>query len=115
MPFDLLPEREAEDIIRLRVARDGVGAGWNTGNLGLEEDQKHCAIGWLLVATDWNEAEATQLALDYVWPALPPAAQAKCQSKIEAIYKYNDSADRKRVLTLFNDALRLAEKANARP
>ena len=113
MPFDLLPEREAEDIVRLRVARDGVGAGWNTGNLGLEEDQKHCAIGWLLVATDWDEAAATQLALDYVWPALPPAAQAKFKGKIEAIYHFNDSADRKRVLTLFNDALRLAEKANA--
>ena len=115
MPFDLLPEREAEDIVRLRVARDGVGAGWDYGHFGLEEDQKHCAIGWLLVATDWNEAEATQLALDYVWPALPPVAQAKYQGKIEAIYKYNDNGDRKSVLRLFNEAIRLAEKANARP
>jgi hypothetical protein len=114
MPFDLLPEREAEDIVRLRVARDGVGAGWTNGTLGLEEDERHCAIGWLLVATDWNEAEATQLALDYVWPALPPAAQAKYQGKIEAIYKYNDNGDRKRVLALFNEAIRLAERADAK-
>jgi hypothetical protein len=113
MPFDATP-REAEDIVRLRVARDGVGAGWDFGHLGLEEDQKHCAIGWLLVATDWDEAEATQLALDYVWPALPPAAQAKCQSKIEAIYKYNDNGDKKRILNLFNAAIALAERADAK-
>jgi hypothetical protein len=113
MPFDLLPEREAEDIVRLRVARDGVGAHWCTGKIGIEDDPRHCAVGWLLVATDWDPGEATRLALEYVYPALPPTVQAKYNGRLEAIWKFNDGADKKRVLRLFNDAIALAEKAHA--
>lgn len=116
MPFDAMPERVAEDVVKLRVARDGVGAGWRTSKLGLEDDQRHCAIGWLLVAADWDEAEATRLALEYVWPALPAGAKAKYHGKLEAIYKFNDnSGTSTRMLALFNAALGLAlERADAK-
>ena len=112
MPFDAMPPQEAEDIVKLRVARDGVGAGWDTGHLGLNDDQRHCAIGWLLVAADWDTAEATRLAVKYVYPALPPTAQHA--GRLESIYNYNDRGDKQRILKLFNAAIALAEKVHAR-
>ena len=111
MPFDALPERVAEDVLKLRMARDGVDAKWGVSRFGLEDDQHHCAIGWLLVASEWDEAEATRLALNYVYPALPPKAQGT--GRIESIYRYNDAGSKKRILDLFNQAIALAEKAHA--
>src|SRR5580765_127232 len=109
MPFDGLPEGLLTDLARLRIALDGVRSGqWQTGAIGMGAGDDHCAIGWLMVATDWNEDEALRLALEYVYPALPPKAQKK--SRIASIWRFNDSGSRKRVVRLFEDAERLAEQ-----
>jgi hypothetical protein len=124
MPFDALPEevlsdqdalRQAlalNDIIKLRLARDGIAGqnGWRTSELGLEDSPSHCVVGWLLKAADWEPREATRLLLDYVHPALPQSAQ-RPQARIEAIYTYNDNGERsqKAVVALLDRAIGLAE------
>ena len=108
MPFDGVPSGWSEDLVRLRVALDGVRNGWRRGAIGRQTEAEHCALGWLLVATDWDIDAATRLALDYVYPALPPAAQRPTPT-MQAIYRYNDSKGRARVEQLFADAVKLAE------
>jgi hypothetical protein len=109
MPFDGLPSGWSEDLVRLRVALDGVRNGWKRGAIGRQTEAEHCALGWLLVATDWDTEAATRLALDYVYPALPSEYQHQRRSPMRAIYGFNDSRGRKRVEQLFADALKLAE------
>jgi hypothetical protein len=105
MPFDGLPEGLVSDLVKLRVALDGVRKSWGTDRLGLEGDAEHCAIGWLLVASDWDEAVATQLALDYVYPVLPERARAVKGGRLEAIWRYNDRGGQGRIVKLFEAAV----------
>lgn len=110
MPFDGLPEGLVSDIIKLRIALDGVRAGgWTRYQIGTSDHVNHCAIGWLLEATEWDMDEATRLALQYVYPALPE--KARKQERLRSIWTYNDGGSRKRVVQLFDDAVRLAERA----
>ena len=108
MPFDGLPQKALEDIVRLRTALEGVQKGWVNGKVGAKGTDAHCAVGWLLAATDWDRDEATRLAIDYVFPALPPHAQHP-DRRLASIWKYNDGGGRKRVETLFERAVTLAE------
>lgn len=107
MPFDCLPDSAVSDLIKLRIARDGLAGGWQDGALGLQDEAQHCAIGWLLTATEWNEREATRLIAKYVYPALPKVPRGA--TRISAVYRFNDSHGRDAVVKLFNDAIRLAE------
>jgi tRNA(Glu) U13 pseudouridine synthase TruD len=109
MPFDGLPEGVVSDLLKLRTALHGVENGWEQDRFGLRDDSNHCAIGWLLVAADWNWDEATRLALDYVYPALPVTAQK--HERLRSIWEYNDNGGHERIVKLFNKAIRLAEKA----
>lgn len=112
MPFDGLPGGLSEDLVRLRTALAGIKnlEGWARGRVGLDKDAPHCALGWLLIATDNNLDATTRLALKYVYPALPPKAQQ--QDKIRSIWQYNDAAhSHARMVQLFDDAVRLAEQA----
>lgn len=112
MPFDGMPEGLSEDLARLRTALAGIKNrnGWARGSIGLENGMPHCAIGWLLVATDNDLDETTRLALKYVYPALPPKAQKL--DKMCSIWTYNDAnAAHERMVKLFDDAVRLAEQA----
>jgi hypothetical protein len=109
MPFDGLPEGLVSDLVKLRIALDGVrGDRWTTGQIGTTSDGDHCAIGWLLVATDWDRDEATRLALDYVYPALPE--KARKPGRLNSIWAYNDNGGQKRIERLFADAVQLAER-----
>ena len=112
MPFDCLPESFVSDLVKLKIALDGVKGGWRSGSLGRPDEADHCLLGWLLVATDWDTAEATRLALDYVYPALPPKAQLK-SGRLRSIYNYNDSKRQSRIVQLLDDAVKLAEKQPA--
>lgn len=107
MPFDGLPEFVVSDLVKLRIALDGVRTGWTDGRIGLQDAAEHCAIGWLLVATDWDRDEATRLALEYVYPALPE--KARRTGRLESIYRYNDTGSQGRIAQLFVNACRLAE------
>lgn len=109
MPFDGMPDGLLSDLAKLCVALDGVRERWTDGSLGLNGDN-HCALGWLLVATDWDEDEATRLALKYVWPALPEKARGLSCGRIESIYRYNDGGGQGRVEKLFANAVALAER-----
>jgi len=114
MPFDGLPEGLVSDLVKLRIALDGVRRRWSNTSIGAREiggrpEAPHCTLGWLLVATDWDRDEATRLAVDYVYPALPVTAQ-KTSSKMRAISDYNDRGSRKRVVQLLTDAVQLAER-----
>ena len=110
MPFDGLPEGLVSDMVKLRIALEGVrDGGWITARVGLTESEPHCAIGWLLVATDWNRDEATRLALEYVYPALPEKARKR--ARLSSIWTYNDAGGHKRIVRLFEDAVRRAEQA----
>jgi len=60
--------------------------------LGARGSDSHCLLGWLLEATDWDTEEATRLALDYVWAALPERRRRECYGKMRAIYTFNDEA-----------------------
>jgi hypothetical protein len=113
MPFDALPEGLLTDMARLRLALDGVRTNWGTHHVGLQDAEDHCAIGWLLVATDWDRAEAVRLALDYVYPALPDKARNP-DSRLRSIWEYNDRSSHKRMVGLFDDAVRLAEQRAVR-
>lgn len=113
MPFDGLPQGLLSDMAKLRVALDGVrGRAWSNHAIGAREfgggpEAPHCAIGWLLVATDWDRDEATRLALEYVYPVLPETARK--EGRMRSISNYNDHGARKRVVQLFEDAVKLAE------
>lgn len=107
MPFDGMPEVRASDLAKLRLALDGVKRSWAQGRFGLGS-RDHCAIGWLLVATDWDYNETTRLALAYVYPALPE--RARKEERMESIWCYNDNGSRERVSRLFTDAIKLAER-----
>jgi len=108
MPFDGTFALQSEDLVRLRVALDGVRNQWAIGKIGLAPEGDHCALGWLLVATDWDKDEATRLAIDYVWPALPPKAQR--EGKLQSIFSYNDNHSQQRIVALFTKAVELAEE-----
>jgi ferric-dicitrate binding protein FerR (iron transport regulator) len=113
MPFDGLPEGLVTDLVKLRIALDGVRGGkWTAHHVGLKPDDEHCAIGWLLVATEGDRDEATRLALEYVYPALPEPAQKR--ERLKSIWQYNDAGGRKRIERLFTEASRLAELRAAR-
>ena len=92
MPFDALHGNVVSDVVRLKVARDGLAKGWRRMGLGLRGAETHCLLGWLLEASDWDAVEATRLALDYVWPALPERRKRECYGKMRAIYTFNDEA-----------------------
>jgi hypothetical protein len=107
MPFDGLSETKLDDLAKLKLALNGVQQHWRVGKLGQPGTPNHCAIGWLLVATDWNAEEATRLALRYVFPALPPQHQDK-SARIDSIWKYNDRQDGPACIArLFEDAIQL--------
>src|SRR5215472_3198784 len=105
MPFDAFPEGLTDDLVKLRTALNGVRTGWTEGSIGKGEAD-HCAIGWLLVATDWDRDEAVRLALEYVYPALPQKAR-KPHRKITSIYVYNDDHSQRTIEKLFINAVRL--------
>jgi hypothetical protein len=113
MPFDCLPEQLLTDLVKLKLARDGIagGQGWSQHELGLTDEPSHCVIGWLLVAADWDAREATRLLVDYVYPALPDSARTQVKGRVSAVYHYNDGGyqTQRRVVRLFDDAIRLAE------
>src|SRR5262249_20068886 len=115
MPFDGLPDGLVSDIVKLRIALDGVrNRGWSNRAIGARgiggrPEGDHCAIGWLLVATDWDRDEATRLALDYVYPALPEKARND-RRRMLSISNYNDAGSHKRVERLFTDAIGIAKK-----
>lgn len=113
MPFDGMPDGLSEDLVKLRTALAGIKnpAGWGKGAIGLDNDMPHCAIGWLLVATDNDLDETTRLALKYIYPALPPKAQKEKGGKMYSIYSFNDGGGHKRMVELFSGAVKLAEQA----
>ena len=92
MPFDALPANPVSDVVRLKVARDGLAKGWRQMGLGERGAETHCLLGWLLEASDWDTEEATRLALEYVWAALPDRRKRECFGKMRAIYTFNDEA-----------------------
>ena len=108
MPFDGLPEGLVSDLVKLRIALDGVRGGWTRCTLGRRASGEHCALGWLLEATDYDRDETVRLALEYVYPALPQ--QARKEHRLESIYMYNDHGGPKRIQKLFADAVKLAER-----
>jgi hypothetical protein len=110
MPFDGVPEGLVSDLVKLRIALDGVRTHWREGAIGRQTDATHCAIGWLLVATEWNRDEAVRLALDYVYPALPEKARDPSEGRLEAIASYNDNGSASRIEKLFTNACQLAER-----
>ena len=115
MPFDGLPDGLLSDLAKLRIALAGVrDRGWSDHAIGARgiggrPEGAHCAIGWLLVATDWDRDETTRLALDYIYPALPEKARND-HRRMWSISNYNDKGSRKQVERLFTDAITLAEK-----
>jgi hypothetical protein len=110
VPFDGLPEGLISDLVKLRIALDGIKTDWMKYGFGTASDAApHCAIGWLLVATDWDTGETTRLALKYLYPALPE--KAKKRERLESIWNYNDGGGRERIVRLFGDAVKLAEQA----
>jgi hypothetical protein len=111
MPFDALPEALVTDMAKLRTALAGVRDRWATFNIGGPDGEAHCAIGWLLVATDWNRDEAVRLALDYVYPALPE--KARSPERLKSIYNFNDCGSHRRIVRLFENAVMLAEQRAA--
>lgn len=108
MPFDGLPEGLVTDLVKLKIALDGVREGWTQCAFGLPKDDEHCAIGWLLVATDYDTKETARLALKYLYPALPERARKR--ERLESIWEYNDRGSHKRIVQLFDDAVKLAEQ-----
>jgi len=118
MPFDGLPEGLLSDMAKLRIALDGVRQRWAAGTIGIENADRHCALGWLLVATEWNRDEAVRLALDYVYPVLPEKVRERGsragEPRLGLIVQYNDNGSRKRVEQLFSSAVALAESRAVR-
>lgn len=109
MPFDAMPETQTNDVIKLRIALDGLSdkRQWAQGSWGTKRSADHCLLGWLLMATDYEPDEATRLALDYVWPSLPEKVRGRpCGSKVTAISNYNDSCR-----TRHGDVVALLERA----
>lgn len=115
MPFDAMPIKVAEDVAKLRVALEGVRKGWIQDRWGCKGDAHHCTVGWLMEACDWDHTEATQLILDYVYPALPRGAK-KSWCRMWSVSRFNDRASttQEKIIKLFDDAIALAEQAAVR-
>lgn len=112
MPFDTLQDQALTDMVRLMVVRDGIAGerSWCKGDLGGRKSGEHCLLGWLLVATDWDEAEATRLAVDFLYPALPPKAQRLGVGIMGSLYRFNDSRGRAALLELVDNAIAKAQR-----
>jgi hypothetical protein len=108
MPFDGLPKELLSDLVKLRVALDGVKRGWDTHRFGAPGTEQHCAVGWLLEATGWDTAETTRLAVRYLYPVLPDSA--KGDRRLRSVWEYNDNRNHTRIIKLFDDAVKLAEQ-----
>jgi hypothetical protein len=88
------------DMAKLRVS---VQRGdWVVGQVGGQMAAEHCAIGWLLVATDWDRDEAVWLASLRLRRCLKARNDMPIQSTIAITI-----GGRKRV-RLFDDAVKLA-------
>lgn len=105
MPFDMMPEGRREDIVALRTALEGIEGRWTTGELGRGEE--HCLVGWLLEATGGDEVRTVRLAVDYVWPALPPSKRGKGEI-LQHIMAYNDRHCHESVVGVMRRAVELA-------
>lgn len=110
MPFDALPDIVVSDLVKLKVALAGISKRWEADKVGLRGSEQHCAVGWLLVASDWDEREATRLALKYVYPSLPKRAQHP-ERKVWSVSDYNDDHSHEAIVQVFEAAVKLAADA----
>lgn len=107
MPFDALPENIVSDVIKLRLARNGIAEKRTIGELGLKGEEDHCALGWLLEAADHDPREAARLAVQYLWPAMPKSAR-NGTSKVWAIAQHHDHRSTDYVVRWFDRAIAIA-------
>lgn len=114
MPFDALPEHVADDVARLKVVRDGVAnpETWCRGQLGETGGGPRCLLGHLLVACGQDTANATRIAVQYLWPALPEISR-KHRLIMPALYSFNDRRSQDDVVALVDRAIAQAEKERA--
>src|SRR5215831_15405619 len=98
MPFDALPEIIVSDLVKLKIVLDRISdeKSWWAGKVGVKGTEKHCAVGWLLSACDWDEEAATKLTLKYVYPSLPKRAQDP-KRRIMSVSDYNDNHSHKAI------------------
>lgn len=113
MPFDALPEIVVSDLVRLKVALDLIGdqSKWfgKERKVGVRGGERHCAVGWVLRACDWDEAAALKLVADYLYPSLPEKAQKERRGLVWSVSDYNDNHKHADVVALFERAVKLAE------
>jgi len=107
MPFDAMPAEVLDDLARLRIVRDGVSRdhSWCKHELGGRAATQHCLLGWLLVATDWDAQEATRLAFEHLYPALPPSARNENAGVMSSLYQHNDYRGRGAILAVIDRAI----------
>lgn len=113
MPFDALPEIVVSDLVRLKVALGFVSdkAKWlgPERQVGLRGRERHCAVGWVLEACDWDKEAALKLVRDYLYPALPEKAKKEKRGIVWSVSDYNDRHQHKDVVAVFERAVKLAE------
>jgi hypothetical protein len=112
MPFDALPENVVSDLVRLKVALDLISnkRRWYAGSVGHRGEERHCAVGWVLRACEWDKAAAMKLVTDYLYPSLPAKAQKeKSRGRVWSVSDYNDNNSHEAIVKVFEDAVLLAE------
>jgi len=114
MPFDGVPEYptlEERDLAVLRRVVDGLREedSWVIGVYHM--GTRHCAIGWLQNFATQHDIQ--RIAGLYLVPALPlpwSLFRPRPPEPTDVIIKFNDRATHKRVLALFERAIRRAER-----
>jgi hypothetical protein len=111
MPFDAMPEIVVSDLVRLKVALGLIGEKdkWSAGRVGYRGGERHCAVGWVLRACDWDKEAALKLVADYLYPALPETAKNERKGVVWSVSDYNDHHKHKDIVAVFERAVTLAE------
>lgn len=111
MPFDALPEIVVSDLVRLKVALDLISdrPKWDNRAVGLRGGERHCAVGWVLRACDWDKEAALKLVADYLYPSLPENAKNPRRGIVWSVSDYNDFHQHKDIVAVFERAVKLAE------
>jgi hypothetical protein len=111
VPFDCLPEGLVSDLVRLKVALNLIGDKdkWFDDRVGLRGGERHCAVGWVLRACDWDKEAALKLVADYLYPSLPEKAKNEKKGRVWSVSDYNDDHKHKDIVAVFERAVKLAE------
>lgn len=115
------------EVTVLLHARAGIASSWIQGAMRNTEGGR-CAVGWIFKAARLHKPDdelvlSRRVISEYLFRALPPSCQRKPRQPVVSVdlfrqtmvMRYNDrqGRSRRRMIQLFDDAIKLAQAAEA--